>query len=76
MFTSLTQLRTDIFACSRVNLPLKYLFFVESADHFEYLRNGNCITIDGVDDRKEFQETVHALTLLGGSVSLLYRTII
>ena len=55
-----------------VTLPC---FCTESADHFEYLRNGNCITIDGVDDRKEFQETVHALTLLGWLSLLIFFSI-
>ena len=41
------------------------LFVSVAADRFEYLRTGNCIDIDGVDDKKELQETVHALTLLG-----------
>ena len=36
-----------------------------SADKFEYTRNGDCMSIDGVDDKKEFVETVHSLTMLG-----------
>uniref|UniRef100_H2ZQ89 Myosin motor domain-containing protein n=1 Tax=Ciona savignyi TaxID=51511 RepID=H2ZQ89_CIOSA len=46
------------------------------ASNFEYTRNGNCIEIDGVNDKQEFQETVHAFTLLGVSSkhqSLIFR---
>ena len=39
------------------------------AENFEYTRGGDCVEIDGVDDKKDFQETCHALTLLG---KLLY----
>ena len=35
------------------------------ASEFEYTNGGECMTIDNVDDKKNFFETAHALTLLG-----------
>ncbi|XP_076808064.1 unconventional myosin-Va-like [Clavelina lepadiformis] len=62
--------------CSCADYPQFQPLKLRPASHFEYTRIGNCIEIDGVDDRQEFQETVHALTLLGVSSkhqSLVFR---
>nr|XP_039265605.1 unconventional myosin-Va-like isoform X2 [Styela clava] len=64
--------------CACADLPQFKPLKLMSAEHFEYTRVGNCTTIDNVDDQKEFQETVHALTLLGVSTkyqSLMFRII-
>nr|CAB3264158.1 unconventional myosin-Va [Phallusia mammillata] len=64
--------------CACCDLPQFQPLKLMPASSFEYLRVGNCVEIDGVDDKQEFQETVHALTLLGVSSkyqSLVFRLI-
>uniref|UniRef100_H2ZQ86 Myosin motor domain-containing protein n=1 Tax=Ciona savignyi TaxID=51511 RepID=H2ZQ86_CIOSA len=62
--------------CACYDMPQFQPLKLMPASNFEYTRNGNCIEIDGVNDKQEFQETVHAFTLLGVSSkhqSLIFR---
>ena len=31
---------------------------LQNAEYFDYLNQGGCYTVDGMDDRKEFQDTI------------------
>ena len=51
--------------CSAATLPEMKSLALDHQDTFRYTSQGECPTIDGVDDLVEFQETRKALTLLG-----------
>ncbi|CAF1188386.1 unnamed protein product [Adineta steineri] len=51
--------------CTQTNQPEMKSLALLSADQFRYTSEGNAITIKGVNDAQQFQETREALTLLG-----------
>ena len=38
---------------------------LQSADKYKYLAVSQCYHVDGMDDAKEFDETIHALHSVG-----------
>ena len=57
-----------LYWCTKVFSKLKITWRTLTtvpASEFEYTNMGECMTIDNVDDKKNFFETAHALTLLG-----------
>ena len=40
-------------------------FGIHGPDAFEYCSKGECFTVDGVDDAKEFAEVRHAMDVIG-----------
>jgi len=64
--------------CSCHDMPQFQPLKLMPASEFEYTNMGECMTIDNVDDKKNFFETAHALTLLGVSSqyqSLMFRVL-
>ncbi len=40
-------------------------YFLQSAGHYKYLANSGCLVVEGINDEKEFKDTVESMRIIG-----------
>uniref|UniRef100_A0A914XPI4 Myosin motor domain-containing protein n=1 Tax=Plectus sambesii TaxID=2011161 RepID=A0A914XPI4_9BILA len=51
--------------CSGATKEMRESLGVTSPDYYYYLNQSGCVAVDGTDDSKEFQDTLHAMEVIG-----------